>query len=78
MASLEALHRSNDCGVVLIGNAHADEVAADLKPPMQDHHFLTARSGLHGDGRHGRPTALRDDGLVALDCRLGGRDVAHR
>ena len=78
MPQLEAFHRSHDRGVVLIGHAHADEVAADFQPLMQRHDFGATRARLHRHRRHGRPAALRNDALVFLDRGLRRRDVAGR
>ena len=64
--------------IVLVGDALPDEVAADLKTPVQDLDGLAGRAGTHGVGRHRRPAAIRHDGLVMRDRGLGRFDVARR
>jgi hypothetical protein len=75
MAHLEALHRGHDRRVVLIRNAHADQVAADLEPAMQGDDLRTARARLHRHGRHRGPAALGDDPLVFFDSGFGCSNV---
>ena len=75
VAGLKLLHRCDERGVVLLGYAHADEVAADLEPPMQRHDFGPGAAGVHRRGRNHRPAAVRHDGAVFRDRRLGRGDI---
>ena len=77
MARLEFAHGLGQSLIVFIGDALPGEIAADLKPPMQDLNRLSVGAGLHGVGRNRWPAAIRHDALVALNRGLGRLDVAR-